>query len=213
VSLHPFYELCTLLDTSLVLCELPLTNHPSSTPLPPITRLERDSQTRRCARLRRSLLSALGLGISPHIRACISLRHLTQEIDLEKYYDIYDIRREDVQNIEAEIDNEEFDDMESLKALKALVHRLHTVRRIFLCCLLALEADGCHPDYNKWRVTVEQLRTLGTLIGELGSGIKRILGEEERMHCPGLCGNRAVELICYRILCTPNPQITDVSRE
>ncbi|CUS09056.1 unnamed protein product [Tuber aestivum] len=155
-----------------------------STPLPPITRLERDSQTRRCARLRRSVLSALSLGIPPHIRACISLRHLTQEIDLEKYYDIYDIRREDVQNIEAGIDNGEFDDMESLKALKALVHRLHTVRRIFLCCLLALEADGRHADYNKWRITVEHLRTLGSLAGELGSEIKRILGEEEQFFVP-----------------------------
>ncbi|KAG0638656.1 Mysoin-binding motif of peroxisomes-domain-containing protein [Tuber brumale] len=155
-----------------------------STPLPPITRLERDSQTRRCARLRRSLLSAFSLGIPPHIQACMSLRHLTQEIDLEKYYDIYDIRREDVQNIEAEIDNGEFDDMESLKALKALVHRLHTVRRMFLCCLLALEADGRHPDFNKWRITVEQLRTLGSLVGELGSEIKRILGEEEQFFVP-----------------------------
>ncbi|CAZ84525.1 unnamed protein product [Tuber melanosporum] len=155
-----------------------------STPLPPITRLERDSQTRRCARLRRSLLSAFSLGIPPHIRACMSLRHLTQEIDIEKYYDIYDIRREDVQNIEAEIDNGEFDDMESLKALKALVHRLHTVRRIFLCCLLALEADGLHPDFNKWRITVEQLRTLGSLVGELGSEVKRILGEEEQFFVP-----------------------------
>jgi Mysoin-binding motif of peroxisomes len=134
--------------------------------------------------LRRSILSALSLGIPPHIRACITLRHLTQEIDFEKYCDIYDIQREDVENIEAEIDNGEFDDMESLKALKALVHRLHTVRRIFLCCLLALEADGGHIDYTKWRDTVDQLRSLGNLMGELGGEIKRILNEEERAHFP-----------------------------
>lgn len=74
--------------------------------------------------------------------------------------------------------------MESLKSLKALVHRLHTVRRIFLCYLLALEADGGHADYRKWRITAEQLRTLGGLMGELGSEIKRILGEEERGRIP-----------------------------
>jgi hypothetical protein len=151
----------------------------SSTPLPPITRLERDSQTRRCARLRRSILSALTLGIPPHIGACKSLRNLTQEVDLEKYYDIYDIQREDMGNMDVGINKDDFEDMESLKALKSLLHRLHTIRRILLCCFLAVDADGAHPDYNKWRVVVEQLQALGKLMGELGAELKRILSEEQ----------------------------------
>lgn len=156
-----------------------LTNFYSSTPLPPITRLERDSQTRRCARLRRSILSALTLGIPPHIRACKSLRNLTQEVDLEKYYDIYDIQRENVENMAIGANKDEFDEMESLKALKSLLHRLHTIRRILLCCFLAIDADGAHADYNGWRVVVVQLQELGNLMGELGGELRRILSEEE----------------------------------
>lgn len=156
-----------------------LTNYYSSTPLPPITRLEMDSQTRRCARLRRSILSAITSGIPPHIRGCVSLRNLTQEVDLEKYYDIYDIQREDVENMRIGTNKDEFNDTESLKALKSLLHRLHTIRRILLCCFLAIDADGAHPDYNKWRVVVEQLQTLGNIMGELGGELRRILGEEE----------------------------------
>ncbi|KAI5847217.1 Mysoin-binding motif of peroxisomes-domain-containing protein [Morchella snyderi] len=155
-----------------------------STPLPPITRLERDSQTRRCARLRHSILSALTLGIPPHIGACKTLRNLTQEVDLEKYYDIYDIQREDVGNMDVGINKDDFEDMESLKALKSLLHRLHTIRRILLCCFLAIDADGAHPDYNKWRVAVEQLQALGNLMGELGADLKRILSEEQEFIIP-----------------------------
>lgn len=162
-----------------------LTNYYSSTPLPPITRLERDSQTRRCARLRRSILSALTLGIPPHIRACISLRNLTQEVDLEKYYDIYDVQSEDIANMEVEINKDDFEDMECLKALKSLLHRLHIIRRILLCCFLAIDADGAHPDYNKWRAVVEQLQALGNLMGELGGELKRILSEEEGLYILG----------------------------
>ncbi|KAL7272079.1 hypothetical protein RUND412_005130 [Rhizina undulata] len=155
-----------------------------SAPLPPITRLERDSQTRRCARLRKAILSSLTLAIPPHSRACTALRHLTQGIDLEKYYDIYDIQKEDLEELAIGVDSDEFDDMESLKALKALLHRLHTARRVFLCSLLALDADGCSVDYNKWGIVVDMLQMLGNLMGELGGELQRIMAEEEEFAVP-----------------------------
>ena len=150
-------------------------------PLPPITRLERDNKTRRCARLRKSVLSALSMAIPPHNRACISLRHLVQEMDLEKYYDMYDIQLADVEEAELGFENnEDLGDLESLKALKTLLHRLHTNRRVFLCSLLAIDADGGYSDYTRWGLAVEQLRSLGNLIAELAGELRKILAEEER---------------------------------
>ena len=126
------------------------------------------------------MLSALSMAIPPHNRACISLRHLAQEADLEKYYDIYDIQMVDLEEAELGFDgNEDLGDLQSLKALKTLLHRLHTIRRVFLCSLLAIDADGGYADYTRWGLAVEQLRSLGTLIAELASELGKILASEE----------------------------------
>jgi hypothetical protein len=76
--------------------------------------------------------------------------------------------------------SDELGDPESLKALKTLLHRLHTTRRVFLCSLLAIDADGSQFDYTRWGLAVEQLRSLGNLIAELAGELRKILAEQER---------------------------------
>jgi hypothetical protein len=121
------------------------------------------------------------MAIPPHNCACISLRQLAQEADLEKYYDIYDIQMADLEEAELGFDNnKDLGDLESLRALKTLLHRLHTIRRVFLCSLLAIDADGGHADYTRWGLAVEQLRSLGNLIAELAGELRKILAEAER---------------------------------
>jgi hypothetical protein len=125
------------------------------------------------------VLSALKMALPPHHRACISLRFLAQELDLEQYYEIYDIQTSDLEEVKLEFQIEGIGDLESLGALKTLLHRLHTTRRVFLCSLLALDADGGYSDYTRWGLAVEQLRSLGNLIAELAGELKKILAEEE----------------------------------
>jgi hypothetical protein len=121
------------------------------------------------------------MAIPPHNRACISLRHLVQETDLEKFYDIYDLQLADLEEAELGIEpSEDLGDLESLKALKTLLHRLHTTRRVFLCSLLAIDANGGYSDYTRWGLAVEQLRSLGNLIAELAGELRKILAEQER---------------------------------
>jgi len=155
-----------------------------STPLPPISRLDRDSHMRRCARLRRSVLTSLNLAMAPYSQAFHNLCGLAQGNDLEKYYDIYDVRNEDLEQITSGVREAEFDDMESLKALKALLHRLHTTRKVFLCCLLALDANGGYEDFAIWRDVVEQLKSLSTFMGEIGETLQRHSEEESRFSVP-----------------------------
>lgn len=155
-----------------------------STPLPPVSRLDRDSNMRRCARLRRSVLASLNLALTPYGHAFHALKGLTQENDLDKYFDIYDIRNEDIEQISSGVCEAEFDDMESLKALKALLHKLHTTRKIFLCCLLALDANGGYEDFGTWRTVVEQLKSLSTFMGEIGETLQRHSEEESRFSVP-----------------------------
>ncbi|KAF8469619.1 Mysoin-binding motif of peroxisomes-domain-containing protein [Kalaharituber pfeilii] len=155
-----------------------------SMPLPPISRIERDHRTKRCARLRRSVLDSLNLCIVPYSHAFRQLRELTEEHDLDKYYDIYDIRSDDLEQVESGIKENEFEDMEGLKALKTFLHRLHTARKIFLCCLLALDANGGHSDFATWRTVVAQLKILGSLMGEVGKKLQRHFEEEEKFNIP-----------------------------
>lgn len=155
-----------------------------STPLPPITRIERESQTKRCSRMRRSVLSSLKLSIPAHIRAFNMVQKFAIENDMAKYHDIYDVSLSDLEELNIGVNEDEFADMESLKALKALLHRLHTIRRVFLCCLLALDAKGNGQDFPKWRSAVEQLNSLSELMAELSRELRRVLTEEEQFAIP-----------------------------
>lgn len=73
----------------------------------------------------------------------------------------------------------EFEDEESLRVLKILVARLHIIRKVFLCCLLTLEADGGKPDFLRWSTAVDEINALASMTGEAEERLRRILGEEE----------------------------------
>lgn len=129
--------------------------------------------------MRRMVLSSLKIAIPAHMRALESLQEITEEADLEKYYDIYDIQTLELEESLAGVVVEEADDMESLKVLKTLLHRLHTIRRVFLCCLLALDAKGGTKDFSNWKVAVDHLRIVGNQMGDMSNELRRVMEEEE----------------------------------
>lgn len=150
-----------------------------SSPLPPITRLEDRSQTRRCVRLRKALYTCL-LELLPRYNHSVrSLKPLAEQLDLEKYYDIYDISDLDLQEANLGFNSSEFEDNESLRVLKILAARLHTIRKVFLCCLLALDADGGKPDFSRWSTAVDEIQAVNTVTGVAEERLRRILDEED----------------------------------
>jgi hypothetical protein len=78
-------------------------------------------------------------------------------MDLEKYYDIYDISDVDFDEAMLGYSETEFEDVESLRALKILAARFHTTRKVFLCCLMALDAHGGKPDFLRWSTAIDEL--------------------------------------------------------
>ncbi|KAI9720455.1 MAG: hypothetical protein M1812_002961 [Candelaria pacifica] len=153
-------------------------------PLPPVTRLEENSQNRRCSRLRRALHNCTASLLPLYRNASAILRPLAEEIDLERYYDIYDISTSDIEEAGLAYSYDEFDDAEALKALKALLYRLLVTRKMILCCLLALEADGGKPDFTRWSTAVEQIGDLSAATVGVSSKIRRILSEGEHFPLP-----------------------------
>ncbi len=88
------------------------------------------------------------------------LKGYSEQLDLEKYYDIYDISDFDISDAQQGFSEKDFEDAESLRTLKIAAARFHTIRKIFLCALLALEANGDSSDFERWSTAVEALRTL-----------------------------------------------------
>ncbi|GME25416.1 Proliferating cell nuclear antigen PCNA [Neofusicoccum parvum] len=155
-----------------------------STPMPPITRLDEKGQIKRCARLRRSLRSAFAATLPAFADECATMRTLVEPDDLERYLDVYDITSQDMQEAALGYSEDEFEDGETLKALRIWQFRLITLRRIFLSSLLALEADGDKEDFARWRPTIDAMERLTELSGKWCEKLTRILGEEEQFAMP-----------------------------
>lgn len=119
--------------------------------------------------------------LSPHYQAYQSLRPLAVELDLEKYYDIYEISRTDMDEAEEFANAETIDPEEasSLTALKITLQKLHMIRKLFLCSLLALDADGGKSDFQRWALATDAMRHISAETAKLTRTIDDILREEE----------------------------------
>src|SRR5438045_8177308 len=104
---------------------------------------------------------------------------LADEISLEKYYDVYDINEQDIRDARLAYTELEFEDNESLRVLKILVARFHTLRKAFLFCLLALEADGGKPDFLRWGTAVDEIHIISSFVGDSEERMRQILTEEQ----------------------------------
>ncbi|KAL2813800.1 Mysoin-binding motif of peroxisomes-domain-containing protein [Aspergillus cavernicola] len=152
-----------------------------STPLPPISRLEDQTQIRRCLRLRRTVSQCFYTILESYIEAQHALQPLTDNANLAKYYDIYDISQTDLMEVETTFADRETEDQYSLRGLRTLFGRLYLIRKSILCCLLALGADGDGSDIMRWSTAVDQMRALATVTGENMQKMTSILNEEDRL--------------------------------
>lgn len=107
------------------------------------------------------------------------LRPFTEEIDLEKYFDIYDISDDDFSEAMTGYSETEFEDLESVRVLKILTSRFYISRKIFLCCLMALDAHGGKPDFLRWGAAIDEIHGLAVVTGGAEDRLCRILSEEE----------------------------------
>ena len=122
-----------------------------SAPMPPISRLDDAKANRRCNGLRKQLCKIYMAIIPALIQGIETLRESMNGDTYDRFLDVYDVPREAVQEVmTAQMPVDE--DVESLGALRSLTYRYSTLRRMFLCSLLSLEADGGAPDFPRWRL-------------------------------------------------------------
>lgn len=151
----------------------------SSTPLPPISRLETTGSARCCTRLRRNLLSAYTTIIPTFADATRALRPYASQDDLERFLDVYDIREDDLEDALLSSTSIEGDEAETLKQLRDHQSHLSTFRRLLICTLLSIPATGRKEDAVRWRTVVRWLEQLGLTLGQTGQTIAKLLQDEE----------------------------------
>ncbi|KAH8179754.1 mysoin-binding motif of peroxisomes domain-containing protein [Sarocladium implicatum] len=155
-----------------------------SLPLPPISRLEDRSQSRKCVRLRKTLKATFADMLQTYNQVARVIRGFAEQSDLEKYYDIYDVSDFDMSDAFRGFDETEFDDFESLRTLKILAARFQVLRKLFLCGLLALDACGDETDLLRWTTAVEALRNVNETTQKTYTRLQDILREEESFPTP-----------------------------
>ncbi|KAJ9157880.1 hypothetical protein NKR23_g30 [Pleurostoma richardsiae] len=160
-----------------------------SAPLPPISRIEDRSQNRRCVRLRKALRACFTDIIKKYDQTVSVIKGFSEALDLEKYYDIYDISDFDIADALQGFSDTEFEDPESLRTMKIVAARFHTIRKMFLCALLAQEAHGDSSDFLRWTTVVEALRALNETTTECYERLRIILSEEDSF--PALASPKA----------------------
>ncbi|TKA76311.1 hypothetical protein B0A55_04195 [Friedmanniomyces simplex] len=156
-----------------------------SIPLPPVSRIEENGPSRRCGRLRKVLHNAYATLIPTCIEACATLRTLIDEDDLERYFEVYDVNAQDAKEASGEDALGVLeDDPESLKSLRLLSYRASVLRRVTLCSLMALEADGGKPDFKRWRRATEVIEALSSALADFADKLRHILSAMETINLP-----------------------------
>lgn len=134
------------------------------------------------------------------------LKPITEEMDLEKYYDIYDISGVDFGEAMLGYSEAEFEDPDSLRVLKILAARFQTMRKVFLCCLMALDANGERADFSRWKSAVDEITGLEDATRIAEEQLNCILSEEESKFYSIKCGDTI--LTVFRFPCTTNTKAT-----
>lgn len=150
-----------------------------SGPLPPISRIEDRTQARKCVRLRKALRSSFADVLETYNKLSNMVKGFSEQTELEKYYDMYDISDFDISDALQGYAEAEFDDLDSLRTLKVLAARFHTSRKMLLCSLLALDANGEKPDLLRWTAAVEALQNLNKATKSAFEKLQSILSEEQ----------------------------------
>ena len=155
--------------------------HARSTPLPPITRLEESSQIKRCAQLRRIIHRSLISMFAPYYEAYQSMKIRAIDVDLGKYYDVYEISRTDIEDAElvANVTPSDIADADTLQDLRVDLQKFHVIRKLLLCALLALDADGSKADFRNWSDATDAMKRITSITAKMAFEIDDILGNEE----------------------------------
>jgi Mysoin-binding motif of peroxisomes len=100
-------------------------------------------------------------------------------INMQRYHDIYDLSRQDYQEMIQNLPSSLEEDPESLRALRTSLTRHFVARQIFLCDLLALPSESSIPDLGRWSVISDEIENLSNVIRASATIIGHLTNDED----------------------------------
>ena len=150
----------------------------STTPLPPISRIEERTQQRRCLKLRHGLTICLNELCQQYVEVHHALTPYAAQEVVEQYHDIYDVSRRDYQEVGLLSPQMVPDDHESLKNLKVAFAKQFVSRKVVLCDILAFSTNDGEADLKKWHVAIEEMQRLTNCMSNVTMKLKDLLETE-----------------------------------
>ncbi|KAL9623970.1 MAG: hypothetical protein Q9160_001723 [Pyrenula sp. 1 TL-2023] len=174
--------------------------------LPPISRLEASSINPYSLRLRQCLASSVSDAITQWTNAHRSFKPSINHLDLEQYYEIYDISRNDVEESISGTPIQESLDRESLRHVRFEMARLFVARKVALCDLLAISSDPRTSFQMTWTYIIEEIKQISTALEKATQGLVIFLEKEEHKHWENSLSSRAMNGANGD--CSPSPPTT-----
>lgn len=130
--------------------------------------------------VRASVSAGLYLAMNACLDAVNELAHYADQLDLERYLDMYDLSPAEVSELGAAVPDEgayfgaSASNM-SVQHLKLEFNRLHTLRRALMCVLLSIPSSGrcTSRELSSWTAVVDNVEAISNLVLELANTVSR----------------------------------------
>ncbi|KAI1203920.1 Mysoin-binding motif of peroxisomes-domain-containing protein [Nemania serpens] len=150
-----------------------------STPIPPISRLEKDGQNVKCLQLRRAVRTSLAEVISTYYQTAFTIWGLAEQTELLQLQSQYQFTVADVVERFRLFSNSDAQDGEKLQSLKDAAYLFHDIRKVFLSGLLALHSSGKDADRLRFTTVLEAFRELSVVTKQAYTRLKDVLAESD----------------------------------
>ncbi|CCJ29091.1 unnamed protein product [Pneumocystis jirovecii] len=149
-----------------------------SLPLPPITKIETNSQDRRCKMLRLLLSTLLSQILSSYNYSFSLLRTFYSKREFDTLQIMYNLpHSQDFDSLPSYFQG---DDSNGLPYLKALFYTIHEKRRQCLVSLLSMPVSSLE-NISSWKAVIGQLKSLSCMMDNFHDEIEKTFENNERI--------------------------------
>ncbi|GAW19952.1 hypothetical protein ANO14919_094450 [Xylariales sp. No.14919] len=150
-----------------------------STPIPPISRLEKNGQNVKCVQLRHAVRTSLAEVIATYYQTAFTIWGFAEQTELLQLQSQYQFTVADVVERFQLFSNSDTESGEKLQSLKDSAYLFHDIRKVFLGGLLALHISGKDADRLRFTTVLEAFKELNSVTRQAYTRVKDVLAEHD----------------------------------
>ncbi|KAI0203826.1 Mysoin-binding motif of peroxisomes-domain-containing protein [Astrocystis sublimbata] len=150
-----------------------------STPIPPISRIEKNGQNVKCVQLRNAVRTSLTEMISTYYQTAFLIWGFAEQTELLQLQSQYQFTVADVVERFRLFTNGDVQDGDKLQSLKDAAYLFHDIRKVFLSGLLALHISGKDADRLRFTTVLEAFKGLNLITKQANTRVKDVLADND----------------------------------